>query len=75
LQSFAAEKILDLPARQGLPQNLMGSPEIIAQPTYATALGLLAYQSLGDSPRIQRGLRRSNSSLMSQVKNFLTDLF
>jgi cell division protein FtsA len=38
----AAEKILEIPARHGLPQNLVGLPEILSNPTYATALGLLS---------------------------------
>jgi cell division protein FtsA len=72
----AAEKILELPARQGLPQNIMGMPEVISHPSYATAAGLLTFHSIGDWPRGGRkGIRRSGGSLMGQVKNFFSDFF
>ncbi|MCG3205926.1 MAG: Cell division protein FtsA [Elusimicrobia bacterium] len=72
----AAEKILDLPSRQGLPQNIVGLSEITAHPSYATAAGLLAFHSMGDWPRGGRkGIRRSGGSIMGQIKNIFSDLF
>lgn len=72
----AAEKILELPSRQGLPQNINGLPEIISHPSYATAAGLLAFHSMGDWPRGGRkGIRRSGGSMFGQVKNFFSDFF
>lgn len=36
-----AEKIFNLPVRQGLPNNVIGNLEIINNPIFATAIGLL----------------------------------
>lgn len=36
-----AEKIFNVPVRQGLPNNVIGSLEIINNPIFATAIGLL----------------------------------
>ncbi len=72
----AAEKILELPARQGLPQNITGLPEIISHPSYATAAGLLTFHSMSDWPRGGRkGSRRAAGNLLGNVKNFISDLF
>lgn len=72
----AAEKILELPTRQGLPQNITGMPEAISHPSFATAAGLLTFHSLGDWPRGGRkGARRSAGSIFGGVKNFFSDFF
>lgn len=70
----AAEKILELPARHGLPQNVAGIPEIISHPSYATVVGLLSFQTMGDWGRSHKGGRKGGS-LFGQMKSFLTDLF
>ncbi len=56
--SAAVEQILDLPVRLGLPQNLTGDPGILANPGYATALGVITYRHLGDWSRSRRAVRR-----------------
>ncbi len=71
----AAEKILELPSRHGLPQNIVGLPEIISHPTYATAVGLLAFQSMGDWSRSHTAGRRSGGSLFGQLKGFFSEIF
>lgn len=72
----AAEKILEMPARQGLPQNVVGMPDIISHPSYATAAGLLTFQGLGDSSRSSKiGRRVPLTGWAAQVKSFLQDLF
>lgn len=72
----AAEKILELPARQGLPQNVVGLPDIISHPSYATAAGLLTFHGLVDSPRAVRlGRRTTASGWVEKVKTLLSDLF
>jgi cell division protein FtsA len=71
----AAEKILELPSRQGLPQNVTGIPDVISHPSYATAAGLLTFHSMGDWTRSQKGARRSGGSLFGQVKSFFSDFF
>ncbi len=71
----AAEKILELPARQGLPQNVVGLPDIISHPSYATAAGLLTFRPMGDSPKPSKGRRAATGSMLTQIKGFLTELF
>jgi len=38
-----AEEIFHLPVRLGLPQNVIGLTDIVANPIYATGVGLLQY--------------------------------
>jgi cell division protein FtsA len=72
----AAEKIMELPARQGLPQNIQGIPDVISHPSYATAAGLLTFHSMGEWTRNQKTAgRRSVGSMFGQVKTFFSDLF
>ena len=71
----AAEKILELPARQGLPQNITGLPDIVSHPSYATAVGLLTTKAVGDWTGTGRRYRRGGGSFVQHVKNFLGDLF
>jgi cell division protein FtsA len=71
----AAEKIMELPARQGLPQNIQGIPDVISHPSYATAAGLLTFHSMGEWTRNQKTSRRAVGSMFGQVKSFFSDLF
>ena len=71
----AAEKILELPSRQGLPQNIAGLPDIISHPSYATAVGLLNYRTVGDWAGSHRVVRRSGGSWLHQIKGFFSELF
>jgi cell division protein FtsA len=70
----AAEQILDLPVRAGLPQNVTGPAEVIGHPSYATALGLLTYQHAGDWSRSRRATPRK-VGLGSRIKALVSDLF
>lgn len=70
----AAEKILELPARQGLPLNITGLPEVIASPCYATSIGLLTFHSFGDWPRTHKTVRRAGG-LFGSMKSMLSDWF
>ncbi len=36
-----AERVFNLPVRQGIPNNVIGNPEIINNPIFATGIGLL----------------------------------
>jgi cell division protein FtsA len=70
----ASEQILELPVRLGLPQGIQGPPDVVGHPSYATALGLLHYQHLGEW---SRSARRSPKkvSLGGRLKSFVEDLF
>jgi cell division protein FtsA len=74
----AAEKILELPSRQGLPQNITGLPEVLSHPSYATAAGLLTFHTMGDWTRHGGGRktgRRTASSLIGQIKGLFSEIF
>ncbi|TXH23750.1 MAG: cell division protein FtsA [Elusimicrobia bacterium] len=71
--SAAVEQILDLPVRLGLPQNLTGAPEVLANPGYATALGVITYRHLGDWSRSRRAVRRVG--LGQKLRGLVEDLF
>jgi cell division protein FtsA len=38
-----AEEIFHMPVRMGIPQNVMGLPEVVKNPIYSTGIGLLIY--------------------------------
>ncbi len=74
----AAEKILELPSRQGLPQNITGLSEVLSHPSYATAAGLLTFHTMGDWSRHgggRKGARRSAGSILGQIKGLFSEIF
>lgn len=71
----AAEKILELPTRNGLPQHVSGIPEALSHPSFATACGLVTFHSFGDWPRCGKTLRKAGGSFLSPIKSFFSDLF
>ncbi|MCB4756206.1 MAG: cell division protein FtsA [Elusimicrobia bacterium] len=71
----AAEKILELPTRQGLPQNIMGMPEAVCHPSYASAIGLINFHTIGDWPRTHKSSRRPGGSLLARFRTIFMDLF
>jgi cell division protein FtsA len=70
----AAEQILEMPVRPGLPQGLTGPADILGHPSYATALGLLHYRHLGEWARSRRA-RPQGNGLGSRLKNLIEDFF
>lgn len=69
----AAEQILDLPVRMGLPQNIGGVPDIVTNPSYATAMGVITYRHLGDWARSRRASRRVG--IGQRLKSLVEDFF
>ena len=53
-----AERIFGLPVRQGLPNNVVGHPEIINNPIFSTGIGLLYSKK-----EKQRTIKKINSNL------------
>jgi cell division protein FtsA len=72
--SGAAEQILELPVRLGLPQGLAGPADILGHPSYATALGLLHYRHLGEWARSRRAAPKSGG-LGVKFKSFIEEFF
>ncbi|OIO76113.1 MAG: cell division protein FtsA [Elusimicrobia bacterium CG1_02_37_114] len=54
----AFERVIGISTRMGLPQNIMGSNEIISNPVYATAIGVLRYRPHPETSRIKRIMKR-----------------
>jgi cell division protein FtsA len=69
----AAEQILDLPVRLGLPQSFSGPADILSHPSYATALGLTSYRHLGEWARSRRAA--PPRGFAGKFKSFIEDLF
>jgi cell division protein FtsA len=69
----AAEQILDLPVRLGLPQGMRGPADILSHPGYATAMGLVTYRHDGEWSRSRRATRRIG--LGQRFKTFVEDFF
>ncbi len=66
-----AEEIFHMPVRLGFPQNVKGLADIVANPIYATGVGLLQH-SIKQQP--QRGVgisqRESHESFFSKIKRW-----
>jgi cell division protein FtsA len=57
----------------GLPQNIGGVPDIVSNPGYATALGLITYRHLGDWARSRRA--SGGWGLVNALKSLVEDFF
>lgn len=68
-----AEEIFHMPVRMGIPQNVMGLPEVVRNPIYSTGIGLLIYgkehQSYG------RHIENEGTSWWAKIKNWFQGNF
>ncbi len=73
--TYAAEEILGMPARLGLPQEIISSNnEIITHPTYATGCGILRYMFFQE--QISKGLRaRRKPTVLKKFRRWIDELF
>jgi cell division protein FtsA len=70
-----AEKIFQAPIRQGIPQHIQGLSDIVNNPAYATAAGLLMY---GQKQQLQKNYRFSGyeqDNLWFRMKNWFKSHF
>lgn len=71
-----AEEIFRLPVRLGLPRDIYGSDEIIRNPIYSTAVGLLQYGLQNQqSNRSALTSKQSFKGLFSKMKNWFQGNF
>lgn len=63
-----AERIFGLPVRQGIPNNVIGNPEIINNPIFATGIGLL--YSKKEKQRAKRNYTSGVAKAVSRVKEW-----
>jgi cell division protein FtsA len=71
-----AERVFNLPVRLGLPQGLLGNPEILNNPIYATAVGLLIYgQKQSDYGRADTALKANIKTVVTRMKSWFQGNF
>jgi cell division protein FtsA len=72
----AAERILQLSARVGLPQGVVGKSDVVGHPSFATAIGLLAFPYRGDGQWSNTVRRRGRAvSLTRRVREWVEETF
>jgi len=67
--TIAAEKILGVSTRLGLPQGVTGANNIVADPSYATDLGLLKYRPSIEAVHMDR--KRVFVNVIKKVRDWL----
>ena len=74
-----AEQVFDLPVRRGYPRSIGGLTDVINDPKYATAVGLVLYGMRQEQLRSEKQFRRRDGSGFGQVldrmKNWLKEVF
>ncbi|HUY42089.1 MAG TPA: cell division protein FtsA [Candidatus Dormibacteraeota bacterium] len=68
-----AEDVFGLPVRLGVPKHVVGLTETVAQPQYATAIGLILFGANGNGSLIETS-RRSGSP-WQRIRKFASDLW
>ena len=69
-----AEEVFGLPVRVGVPGGIGGLTDVIVQPQYATAIGLVLFGANGEAEGGSNG-RSRGGSILTKVRNWLTDLW
>ena len=69
-----AEEVFGLPVRVGAPNTIGGLTDTMAQPQYATAIGLVLFGASDDGVHTN-GVRRRAGSVVNWVKKSLADLW
>ncbi|MGL4208885.1 MAG: cell division protein FtsA, partial [Candidatus Adiutrix sp.] len=62
-----SEQVFDLPVRRGYPRNIGGLVDVINDPKYATAVGLVLYGMKKEEVRAEKEVRRRGGSGFGQV--------
>lgn len=69
-----AESVFGIPVRLGLPHEIEGPQEVIGEPIYSTAVGLLKYanqlESFAELDRIEEG--QGNGSFLGRFREFIS---
>ncbi|MGJ0485547.1 MAG: cell division protein FtsA [Methylomicrobium sp.] len=68
-----AEEIFHMPVRLGIPQNVMGLPEVVRNPIYSTGIGLLIYGK--EHQNYGRSLENEGASWWSKIKSWFQGNF
>lgn len=68
-----AEDVFGLPVRTGIPKNVVGLTESVAQPQYATVIGLILFGANGNGSLIETS--RRSGTFWQRVRKFAADLW
>lgn len=73
----AAERILQLSSRVGLPQGVIGKSDIVGHPSFATAVGLLAFPYRGEAGWQTAARRRTarSSTFTQKIREWVEETF
>ncbi len=65
-----AEAVFHIPVRLGLPHHVRGMPEVVENPAFSTAIGLLLYGA--EQHAVQPGMSagQNNAGVFSRVRNW-----
>jgi cell division protein FtsA len=69
-----ATDLFDLPARRGYPRGIGGLVDIVQNPQYATAVGLVIYGARKDQPRGLK-VRKGGPGLKRRLKEIFREMF
>jgi cell division protein FtsA len=71
-----AEQIFNTPARVGYPQGITGLVEVVNQPMYATAVGLVIYGAKANKKNQKFRIRDANifNRVMGRMKKWFKDI-
>ncbi|MDR1920733.1 MAG: cell division protein FtsA [Candidatus Adiutrix sp.] len=70
-----SEQVFDLPVRRGYPRNIGGLVEVINDPKYATAVGLVLYGMKKEEVRSEKEFRRRGGSGFGHVLRRMKEWF
>ena len=70
-----AEDILHLPVRLGFPQDVVGLPDVVRNPVYATAVGLLLFGNENRPIRPSPISRAGRKGLWARMKSWFQGNF
>ena len=70
-----AEEVFHMPVRLGIPQYIEGLKEVVSNPIYATAVGLLLFAKFELDDVERRQVKREEGGMMFRVKNWFKGNF
>lgn len=71
----AAQDVLKLPSRLGVPAGVSGMTDVVASPAYATALGLVKYVCSSSGSASGSAAKRRSSGLAANVREWFREIF
>jgi cell division protein FtsA len=70
-----AEEVFHMPVRQGIPQYVVGLPEVICNPIYSTAVGLLLFGNDNRMAKIRLPLQTGKDGLLARMRSWFQGYF